>query len=203
VKEMTFQTGALVEELHRHAPEVLDSLKRRFPQAGLLLERGKQLGADVNQPDQGAALLALASEAAQAARKHSIDLRDHLHRRIRRSLRLRLWAAGISAIASAGVIGLVIMAQNIAAIASAGLALTGSLLTVWAQYFEEVSTSKGGSPSAKRDRVAEIAAELASLEGEVAVARIGEPDIAGSGALAMHANGLVAELRKIEFETIY
>ena len=202
MKDVIVQTSALVEELHRHAPGILDELKRRFPQADELLKRGKQLGDDGTKSDQSAALLALASEAVHAARTHSVSLRDHLHKRIRRAMRLRLWAAAASTIASAGVVGLLLAAQNTAAIITAGIALAGSLMSVLAQYFEDISTSKGGSPSAKRDRVAEIASELASLEGELSMARIADPDSAGSGALTMRANGLVAELRRIEFETI-
>lgn len=195
---MNAPTTALVEILHRHAPAELERLRAAHHGSTSLFERGVVLG-DSQDGDE-AALRALASTALEVAFERGRAVWTRLQDKVARTLKLRLVAGTLSALTSGGVVGLLFLGHNAAALISAVLAFSSAALTLLAQYVEDLAGG-GASPRAMKDRLSGLLADAAFLEGELALAAVRAVSGEALAELVRRANSLVAEVRKIEFQT--
>lgn len=197
---MTVPTSALVELLEEFDPDVISQLRNAHPMASRMLSRGMILGAEDGDGKVIPALKDLVEQGLRVAQGRATSTWKQLDHRVRRVMRVRLAGGLLSTMASAGVVGALVLAQGAAALTTAVLAFASSALVLVAQYLEDGGGHSERSPRGAKDNVSRIVAELSTLDGELRLFSVTQPDQEAWENLTRRANALVSELKRIEFD---
>ncbi|WP_206047038.1 hypothetical protein, partial [Noviherbaspirillum denitrificans] len=101
-KQAPLQLQALVDLLARREPDVLEQMRRRYPEQARLLHPGKMLG--TGAPAQERLLADLFTSTAGIVKQEGTAAWQLVSKRIRSSARLRLGGSIVSSLSSAGLV---------------------------------------------------------------------------------------------------
>lgn len=196
------QVTALVDYLHRQAPETAAALRAKFPEAADSLTPGKWLGSgdEAFSTQQTMAFLELAREALGTARRQVDKSTDMLRARMRFAARFRLFGSFVAALSGAGMIGALIAEARILAFAGAAISFLSSLATLVAQYVEAPMYGENTGPQALFASLVPLKQQITECLQEVELAAQGRLHGLSALALVRQANKLVAELDGIEMK---
>jgi hypothetical protein len=157
--------NSIVELLASANPATLDRLRNSHPDYATLLRPGMVMGGAGPATDRRKLYCDLCREGIQAAETQLAALLQNLPVQLARAKKLRLAAAVVSSIASAGVLTAVFANAALEARVAAAIAFLATLGTLLAQYFE--TPIVGAKPS-----IGEYLHELIGLEKRLQDARL-------------------------------
>ena len=189
---------SLVALLSARDGAALETLRKRHPGVAALQPGLKVLGAegDANL----AAFQELAAETLRVSRERMGEIGRHLDRRLRWARRIRLSSSLVGGVASAGLLGAVLLEQRLAALISASVTFAGSALAIVADFIENGGAGNTGGLAALRLRAAGAIGRIATLDGETRLLALRAAPASEQIAVIQQANALAADIRQIEFE---
>ena len=189
---------SLVALLSARDGAALEMLRRRHPGVAALQPGLKVLGAQSEA--SLAAFQDLAAETLRVSRDRMGEIARHLDRRLRWARRIRLGSSLVGGVASAGLLGAVLLEQRLAALISACITFAGSTFAIVADFIENGGTGNSGGLAALRLRAASAIGRIATLDGEIRLLALREAPAAERIAVIQQANALAADIRQIEFD---
>jgi hypothetical protein len=197
--------NSIVELLEADNPTVLDSLRKRYPAQENLLRKGLIIGAADQRVGSDALYCDLSREGLGAAERQLAVLLQVLAVRLARAKKLRLFAALVASLASAGVLTAVFADARLAARVAAGVAFIASVGTLVAQYLE---TPLGGDKATTTDNLRDLIAlesrlrdskvRLAEAEQAHTQATPGRRTAQSCRDLIVAVNDVAAQIRRIQ-----
>jgi hypothetical protein len=189
---------SLVSLLAARDPAILEELRKRFPKVAAIQPGLKVLGTP-SEADM-TAFKQLAVEVLRVSRDQIATIGKHLDSRLRWARRVRLGSSLVGGLASAGLLGAVLLEKRLAALIAAAVTFTSSGLAVIADFIENGLGGQAAGLSAIRLRAASVVGRIATLEGEAKLASAVSTPSAEWIAIVQRANAVAAEVRQIEFE---
>ncbi|MBB4289497.1 hypothetical protein GGE16_001513 [Rhizobium leguminosarum] len=134
--------------LSKASPEDLEQLKNSFPEIKDELNPGIMAGEADLSPAQARTILKAKAQVIVVVLNKTIELSDRAlsqaSRKMRFGRRTRMGGQVITVVGTSGVLAAIGITQNGLAIASAILALLGSLAAILGEYFEQIVDKKQG-----------------------------------------------------------
>jgi len=189
---------SLVALLAAQDSDALKDLRKRYPTVAALQPGLKVLGSE-----KDISLLAfqeLTIETLRVSGSRMADIGRHLDKRLRWARRVRLGSSVIGGLASAGLLGAVLLEQRLATLVSAAVTFVSSSLALVADFVENGATGTAGGLAPMRLRAAAAIGQIAALDGEVKLLSALNASASERITVIQRANALAAEIRQIEFE---
>jgi len=187
--------------MQRYRPEVLASLRDKYPAAALKLSSGKKLGHAIQgiEAIPTDALETLAQESLAIVRENGKIAASELENKLRKARRLRLAGNLTGGGAAAGVVGAVALGQYLASLIGSVVVIVSSALSLMAEYAEGIS---GGIENRHvlRHKMVELMVSSTELEGEIRMLKVNPAPREACLEIVRRCNAAAADLRRIEFE---
>jgi hypothetical protein len=189
---------SLVSLLAAQDSPALENLRKRYPTVTGLQPGLKVLGAE--KDISVLAFQELAIETLRVSRSRMAEIGRHLDKRLRWARRVRLGSSLVGGLASAGLLGAVLLEQRLATLVSAAVTFISSSLAVVGDFVENGAAGTAGGLASMRLRAAAAIGQIAALDGEVKLLSALNASSSERITVIQQANALAAEVRQIEFE---
>jgi hypothetical protein len=179
-------------------PAVLEALRRRHPDHADMLQRGMVMGATAATAATAVDHLYcdLSREGLSAAETQLTALLRLLPRRLSRAKTLRLIAAIVASLASAGVLSAVFSDAPFAARVASAVAFVAAVGNLLAQYVETPLAGGKGTLADSLDELVGIEAQLRELKARLVEADHHAPGEERCREIAQTVNDLAARIRR-------
>ncbi|MBI2736958.1 MAG: hypothetical protein HYX38_10485 [Rhodospirillales bacterium] len=189
---------SLVSLLAAQDSSALKNLQNRYPTVKALQPGLKVLGTEKDVSLD--AFHDLVAETLRVSHTRMVEIGRHLDKRLRWARRIRLGGSLVGGLASAGLVGAVLLEQRIATIITAIVSFVSSSFAVVADFIENGATSNPAGLAAMRLRAATAISQIATLDGEAKLLSALNASSDERIPVIQRANALAADVRQIEFE---
>lgn len=186
--------NSIIELLDVSDPALLEGLRRRYPDHADLLQRGMVMGATAATAVDHL-YCDLSREGLSAAETQLTALLRLLPRRLARAKTLRLIAAVVTSLASAGVLSAVFSDAPFAARVASAVAFVAAVGNLLAQYVETPLAGGKGTLADSLDELVGIEAQLRELKVRLVEADHHAPGEERCREIAQTVNDLAARIR--------
>jgi hypothetical protein len=137
---LTVKTNSIVALIDQSNPEILDDLKRRFPESASLFDVGLELGSTTGLAE---AYIGLAKAGLTAGEQQIDVILDALSSKMRWVKKLKLTSSLITALSSIGLGSAVLARKEVWELCLAVVNFFAAATTIYGHYLEEPFSAKG------------------------------------------------------------